>query len=199
MIRPVRPPHPHSDPSTLTPPTPRRRPQPPSKTQRKGDSPSRKGFVDAVLLGCIPVVIDRADPQAGATAPLLPFSWALPWRQMALLLPREAMTGGLLAALRAVPAAEVRARQLRLAEAAHLLQWDWRILEFKTLVRKAWGRLGGANTTAARAARAQPECARDAFDLTLATLAFRSGKAGSTPGRHVPRKDPTQLAFAEDV
>lgn len=177
--------------------------QPTSKTQRKGESPSRKGFFDALLLGCIPVVVDRKDPSAGATAPLLPYAWAIPWREIAVMLPRSVMTGasggGVVAALRAISAGEIRLRQSKLAEAARLVQWNWRIMEFKTLVRKAFGRLGESNSTAARAALAQPGCARDAADMLMASLHLRTGKTGKEPGVHVPRKDATQLAFGEPV
>jgi hypothetical protein len=174
--------------------------QPTSKTTRHGESPSRKGFFDALLLGCIPVVVDRRDPAAGATAPVLPFAWAIPWREIAVMLPRAVMNGRLLEALRAIPPAEIRLRQAKLAEAARLVQWDWRIMEFKTLVRKAFGRLGASNSSAARAARAQPGCARDAADMLIATLYQRSGKAGGkTPGVHVPRTDASSLAFVEPV
>lgn len=173
--------------------------QPTGKTPRKGESPSRKGFFDALLLGCIPVVVDRGDPAAGATAPMLPFSWAIPWREIAVMLPRGVMTGSLVEALRSIAPGEIRARQVKLAEAARLLQWDWSIMEFKLLVRKAFGRLHGSNSSAAVAARTAPLCARDAFDMTLATLYHRSGKTGSEPGVHVPRTDPAQLAFIEAV
>jgi hypothetical protein len=84
------------------------------------------------------------------------------------------------------------ARDAKLAEVGRLLQYDWRLLEFKTLVRKAFGRLGGSNASAAVAARTPPACARDAFDLLLVTLLRRA-----SGGEHAPHADPDQLAFSE--
>ena len=142
--------------------------------QPHGDSPSRKAFFDALLFGCIPIVLDAAQPDARPRAPALPFSWALPWRNMSLLLSRHDWHYRLVAAVQAVPPHRIRAMQRAIAEAAHLVQWSLPGTPPHQPPQ------AGRKRAALRAASAGwvnadgRRCAEDAFDMLTLMLARKN-------------------------
>ena len=204
--------------------------------QPPGNSPSRKGFFDALLLGCIPVIVDgrgagreggtggsssrsaedtddtnsggggiTGDSGAstssgdgnddGARTPMvLPYAWAISWRDVALVLPANTWRRNLIATLRNQSAVDIRARQARLAAIAPLVQWDWSLLSLRALARRALtgaatyraavgggegtsssvGGVGGAGGVDNGVGSGGGACARDAMDMLLATLHRRS-------------------------
>jgi hypothetical protein len=93
--------------------------------QPHGDAPPRKATFDALLLGCIPVLLDHSDPATTLRAPRLPFRKHLPWRKFAVLLTGKEWKSGLVKALRAIPPRTIREMQRRLAQVAPLLQYSW--------------------------------------------------------------------------
>ena len=91
--------------------------------QPHGDSPSRKAFFDALLYGCIPVVLDKRDPAGGGRAPVLPFAHMIPYRQFVVMLTKREWHSGVARILRKVSAERIRAMQISLARHAHLLAY----------------------------------------------------------------------------
>eukprot|EP00966_Prymnesium_polylepis_P217017 5022935-Prymnesium_polylepis.1 len=120
--------------------------------QPPGDTPTRKGVVDSLLLGCIPVLFD----------PLQREQWPWHWGSWApnasVLLNGTVASSGRLDvfdALRAIPAARVRAMQEAIRAHAHVMQYattETAVMHamhvvsarfedaFDVLIRRAWER-----------------------------------------------------------
>ena len=115
--------------------------------QPGGDTVSRKAIVDALLLGCIPVLFHQGQ-QA-----LWPWHWGSWVDNATVLLDQEAVRSGKLDAigtLAALDDAHVRAMQLTIATHGHRMQYS----ALDTAVLRHHGVLGDAQ-------------AEDAFDLAL--------------------------------
>lgn len=118
-----------------------------------GDTATRKGLFDAILSGCIPVLLYRESAH---------FPWHLPAdaQTFAVLLSAALVLEDpehIMRALRGVPPAEIQAKQRALAALAHRVQYS-----------------AGEQSSAERA-----ELGPDALDLVLAGLAhgLRGGEA----------------------
>jgi len=136
-----------------------------------GDSPTRKGFFDSALYGCIPLVLDARDPANRGRAPFLPAGWAVPWAQCTGLLSRLQWLRRLVQTVQdKYPPRAIRAMQRTLAAVGHLLQY--------ALPATPPGRPppSGLKPWSARNASAGwivggRRCAEDAFDVLVASLA----------------------------
>lgn len=135
-----------------------------------GDSPSRKAFFDSALYGCIPLALDSEDPGSRWRAPLLPFSWELPWRNMSALITRPQWQTRLLRAVKEqFDARRIRSMQLALASSAHLLQYSLPLTGIGEPPlagpKPVWTRQEGSGWTAG-----SRRCAEDAFDVLTVAL-----------------------------
>jgi hypothetical protein len=136
-----------------------------------GDTPTRKALFDSMTQGCVPVIVapalgnfidstiagrpfDLASSTPGAE------DYVLPWNDMLIALPLTTWKtpGALIAALRSVSAARLRAMQLTLASAARLV----------TFSSQSGSGSSGNNTDDTLAAG---RCACDSIDVLLARLA----------------------------
>jgi hypothetical protein len=92
--------------------------------QPPGDTLGRKSFFDGLLLGCIPVVM-RLDAPA---VEQMPFSRIVPYEELVVVLPMEAIANGSLAnpieSLFAMGIAEVRRRQRAIQRYARMLAFS---------------------------------------------------------------------------
>ena len=89
--------------------------------QPAGDSPTRKGFFESILLGCIPVIFRRG------TYSTVWSGTGVDWDDIALVVEEEHLLeteGDIVAILRNVPAAEVRRRQRDVADVAARVQYS---------------------------------------------------------------------------
>ena len=144
-----------------------------------GDAPPRKAFFDSLLLGCIPVVLDRDERFARPRAPILPFPWAVNFRKFAVLVSAKTWNSKLITVLRRYSAEDIRRMQLELARVARYLQYDWVNLgEGPPPTRErgeaGWPTAGESGREWLRG-RGMGEgdgslCAEDALDLLLKTL-----------------------------
>ena len=123
--------------------------------QPPGDTPTRKGIIDALLLGCIPVLFDPAQRAQW------PWHWGDWAADASVLLNGTAARLGqldVIAALEAIPAARVREMRATIAQQAHRLQYathDSLVLRsmgvvgdtyedaFDAVLRRAWERAQG--------------------------------------------------------
>jgi hypothetical protein len=122
--------------------------------QPGGDSPSRKGVLDAVTLGCIPVFFQEA------AASLWPWHWAA-WRTRAsVVVPSNIWTEDAVAALQRINSSTVAVMRRTLAEHAHCLHY-------------AAPARAGANITTEMIGSAP-----DAFEIVLAGSWRRSKRGG---------------------
>lgn len=79
-----------------------------------GDTTSRKGMVDAIVLGCIPVVFSRTQQRL--------WPWHVPWQHMSVLLDPD--EPDVIGKLEAVPAATVQRMRTILAQVAQRLTYS---------------------------------------------------------------------------
>ena len=178
-----------------------------------GERLSSHGLFDSMLLGCIPVILDREDAGAKGRAPVLPFSWGLAYSEFVVALPRATWDHRLVETLRAIPATRVRSMQLRLARAAPLLQYSLPpggAATIEGIVARAMRR-GGLKGSAGEDGEgedvgASTVCATDAFDTLLATLYHRrlakrgvpaaaAAAAPATPPTQPPSNSVRELEF----
>ena len=169
-----------------------------------GEHLSGRGLFDSMLLGCIPVILDREDLAVKGRAPVLPFSWGLGYSEFVVTLPKATWDARLVETLRAVPATRIRAMQLRLARVAPLLQYDLpdRYALDGILARTMRGASAAqapaaADGSAEHAAgsgttKGTSSCAEDAFDTLIVTMYHRrlsaSAAAGTTAGGGAPKQ-----------
>ena len=88
--------------------------------QPAGDDPARKGLIDSVTCGCVPVVFQEQQQQ------LWPHHWAAWVREATVRLPMDAVLNGtldVLAALRAIPQRRIARMQQVLRANAHRLHY----------------------------------------------------------------------------
>lgn len=142
-----------------------------------GDSPTRKGFFDSLLFGCIPVVLDRQDPAARGRAPFLPFPFALPWRNFTALLSRGEWMGAMVGTLQRYSPAQIRRMQQALASFAHLTQYTLPTSHPRNPPApgpKPWSARGPDAGWVLR----ERHCAEDAFDMLTVALARDRPRGG---------------------
>ena len=139
--------------------------------QPHGDSPTRKGFFDALLFGCIPVVLDSKDPATKGRAPFLPFGWAIPWRDMTALLSRREWMSHMVQSLRdKYGPGDIRRMQATLASVAHLAQSSLPSSDLGSPPPRG-PKDRSARDAGSGWARRGKRCAEDAFDLVTVALA----------------------------
>ena len=153
--------------------------------QPHGDSPSRKAFFDALLYGCIPVVLDKRKPGSGR-APVLPYSHLLPYHEFTVLVTKQTWFGGLGRVLKRIDPGRIRAMQVSLARHAHLLSFPMppaRVDVGVLLRRSEEGGLGGRSRGGEGGGGSRrgdgdgggdgdgpPGCAQDAIDMLIRDL-----------------------------
>lgn len=89
--------------------------------QPAGDDPARKGIIDSITCGCIPVVFYEQQQQ------LWPWHWRAWSTESSVLLPHEAVLNGslnVLEALAAIPQQRVARMQAAIERSAHRLQYS---------------------------------------------------------------------------